>query len=70
MLGLGRVLVGADTHDRLRAGWKTPKTALVEAQKLFRSIILLLMGSDVLGCQTTASDVQFVDYGEPVAGVD
>uniref|UniRef100_A0A672VBH9 separase n=1 Tax=Strigops habroptila TaxID=2489341 RepID=A0A672VBH9_STRHB len=30
-------------------GWKTPKTALVEAQKLFRSIILLLMGSSVLG---------------------
>ncbi|NXQ95293.1 ESPL1 protein, partial [Sagittarius serpentarius] len=45
-------------------GWKTPKTALVEAQKLFRSIILLLMGSDVLGCQTTAGDVQFVDYGD------
>ncbi|XP_052666207.1 separin [Harpia harpyja] len=45
-------------------GWKSPKTALVEAQKLFRSIILLLMGSDVLGCQKTAADVQFVDYGD------
>ncbi|GAB0201442.1 separin [Grus japonensis] len=45
-------------------GWKTPETALAEAQKLFRSIILLLMGSDMLGCQTTASDVQFVDYGD------
>ncbi|XP_072703553.1 separin isoform X1 [Ciconia boyciana] len=45
-------------------GWKTPETALAEAHKLFRSIILLLMGSDVLGCQTTASDVQFVDYGD------
>ncbi|NWR67936.1 ESPL1 protein, partial [Bucorvus abyssinicus] len=45
-------------------GWKTPKTALVEAQKLFRSIILLLMGGDVLGCQSTASDVQFVDHGD------
>ncbi|NWS41443.1 ESPL1 protein, partial [Probosciger aterrimus] len=45
-------------------GWKTPKTALVEAQKLFRSIILLLMGSSVLGCQSTASDGQFVDYGD------
>ncbi|NXX57412.1 ESPL1 protein, partial [Scopus umbretta] len=44
-------------------GWKTPETALAEAHKLFRSIILLLMGSDVLGCQT-ASDVQFVDYGD------
>ncbi|KAM9514371.1 separin [Guaruba guarouba] len=45
-------------------GWKTPETALVEAQKLFRSIILLLMGSSVLGCQSTASDGQFVDYGD------
>ncbi|NXN65624.1 ESPL1 protein, partial [Himantopus himantopus] len=45
-------------------GWKTPETALAEAHKLFRSIILLLMGSDVLGCQTTASDAQFVDYGD------
>ncbi|NXK15500.1 ESPL1 protein, partial [Herpetotheres cachinnans] len=45
-------------------GWKTPETALAEAQKLFRSIILLLLGSDVLGCQTTVSDVQFVDYGD------
>ncbi|NXC22533.1 ESPL1 protein, partial [Corythaeola cristata] len=44
-------------------GWKTPETALAEAHKLFRSIILLLMGSDVLGCQT-ASEVQFVDYGD------
>ncbi|NXK00795.1 ESPL1 protein, partial [Corythaixoides concolor] len=44
-------------------GWKTPETALAEAHKLFRSIILLLMGSDVLGCQTT-SEVQFVDYGD------
>ncbi|NXN98510.1 ESPL1 protein, partial [Rhinopomastus cyanomelas] len=44
-------------------GWKTPKTALVEAQKLFRSIILLLMGGDVLGWQTTASGGQFLDYG-------
>ncbi|NXS41301.1 ESPL1 protein, partial [Balaeniceps rex] len=45
-------------------GWKTPETALAEAHKLFRSIILLLMGSDVLGCQTPTSDVQFVDYGD------
>ncbi|XP_009878391.1 PREDICTED: separin, partial [Charadrius vociferus] len=45
-------------------GWKTPETALAEAHKLFRSIILLLMGSDVLGCQTTTSDTQFVDYGD------
>ncbi|KAM9368190.1 LOW QUALITY PROTEIN: separin [Phaethornis superciliosus] len=47
----------------LAQGWKTPETALNEAQKLFRSIILLLMGSNVLGCQTVVSDVQFVDCG-------
>ncbi|NXI97608.1 ESPL1 protein, partial [Psophia crepitans] len=46
------------------AGWKTPETALAEAHKLFRSIILLVMGSDVLGCQTMASDIRFVDYGD------
>ncbi|NXE16903.1 ESPL1 protein, partial [Lophotis ruficrista] len=44
-------------------GWKTPEAALTDAHKLFRSIILLLMGSEVLGCQTP-SDVQFVDYGD------
>ncbi|NWX10974.1 ESPL1 protein, partial [Caloenas nicobarica] len=45
-------------------GWKTPETALVEAQKLFRSIIHLLMGSEVLGCPAPAADVQFVDCGD------
>ncbi|NWW92328.1 ESPL1 protein, partial [Rhynochetos jubatus] len=44
-------------------GWRTPETALAEAHKLFRSIILLLMGSDVLGCQT-ASNVQFLDNAD------
>lgn len=62
-------MIGVDTHDRPCTGWKTPETALAEAHKLFRSIILLLMESDVLGCQT-ASGVQFVDYGESVARVD
>ncbi|NXE58007.1 ESPL1 protein, partial [Casuarius casuarius] len=45
-------------------GWRTPETALTEAHKFFRSIILLLMGSNMLGSHKTASDVQFVDYGE------
>ncbi|XP_062453073.1 separin [Rhea pennata] len=45
-------------------GWRTPETALTEAHKFFRSIILLLMGSNVLGSHKTMSDVQFVDYGE------
>ncbi|XP_067170221.1 separin [Apteryx mantelli] len=45
-------------------GWRTPETALTEAHKFFRSIILLLMGSNMLGSHKTTSDVQFVDYGE------
>ncbi|XP_051497345.1 separin [Apus apus] len=45
-------------------GWQMPEMALSEAQKLFRSIILLLMGSDVLGCRAGVSDVQFVDCGD------
>ncbi|XP_009875206.1 PREDICTED: separin, partial [Apaloderma vittatum] len=45
-------------------GWKTPKTALMEAQKLFRGIIILLLGNELLGSQATASDVQFVAYGD------
>ncbi|XP_009459398.1 PREDICTED: separin [Nipponia nippon] len=45
-------------------GWKTPETALAEAHKLFRSIVLLVTGSNLLCCQTTASDFQFVDYGD------
>ncbi|NXG48364.1 ESPL1 protein, partial [Psilopogon haemacephalus] len=48
----------------LQQGWKTPKAALAEAQKLFRSILLLLMGGDLLGCQKAASDAQFVDCGD------
>ncbi|NXX76999.1 ESPL1 protein, partial [Urocolius indicus] len=47
-------------------GWKTPKTALIEAHKLFRSIILLLLGSDVLGSDTAAGNTQFLDYGDNV----
>nr|XP_021138355.1 separin [Columba livia] len=47
-------------------GWKTPGTALVEAQKLFRSLIYLLMGSEVLGAPTPAPDGQPVDCGDNV----
>ncbi|KAK2514457.1 Espl1 [Columba livia] len=47
-------------------GWKTPGTALVEAQKLFRSLIYLLMGSEVLGTPTPAPDGQPVDCGDNV----
>ncbi|NXJ86932.1 ESPL1 protein, partial [Trogon melanurus] len=45
-------------------GWKTPKTALLEAQKLFRGIVILLLGNELLGSQAAASDVQFVPYGD------
>ncbi|NXK57046.1 ESPL1 protein, partial [Chauna torquata] len=45
-------------------GWKTPETALTEAHKFFRSILLLLTGSHVLGSQKTAADVPVVDCGD------
>ncbi|NXA56987.1 ESPL1 protein, partial [Nothocercus julius] len=51
-------------HQLSALGWRTPETALTEAHKLFRSIVLLVMGSNVLGSQKTAADVQFVDYGD------
>uniref|UniRef100_A0A803XV34 separase n=1 Tax=Meleagris gallopavo TaxID=9103 RepID=A0A803XV34_MELGA len=47
-------------------GWKTPETALSEAHKLLRSIILLLMGSNVLGSHKSTADIQFMDYGDNV----
>ncbi|KAM4881245.1 separin [Thomomys bottae] len=45
-------------------GWQTPETALIDSHKLLRSIILLLMGSDVLSVQKTAVEAPFLDYGE------
>ncbi|XP_035169202.1 separin, partial [Oxyura jamaicensis] len=47
-------------------GWKTPEMALADAYKLLRSIILLLVGSDVLGAQKLAAEVQFMDCGDNV----
>ncbi|XP_069897998.1 separin [Dipodomys merriami] len=47
-------------------GWQTPETALVDSHKLLRSIILLLMGSDVLSTQKTSVEAPFLDYGENV----
>ncbi|XP_031458631.1 separin isoform X2 [Phasianus colchicus] len=47
-------------------GWKTPETALSEAHKLLRSIILLLMGSNVLGSHKSTADIQFLDCGDNV----
>ena len=45
-------------------GWQTPEIALIDAHKLLRSIILLLMGSDVLSVQKTAVETPFLDYGK------
>lgn len=45
-------------------GWQTPETALIDAHKLLRSIIILLMGGDVLSVQKAAVESPFLDYGE------
>lgn len=45
-------------------GWQTPEIALIDSHKLLRSIILLLMGSDVLSIQKAAVETPFLDYGE------
>uniref|UniRef100_A0A8C3I3N4 separase n=1 Tax=Chrysemys picta bellii TaxID=8478 RepID=A0A8C3I3N4_CHRPI len=45
-------------------GWKTPETALADAHKLFRSILLLLMGGDLLSSPKTVTETQFVDHGD------
>ncbi|XP_007947715.1 separin [Orycteropus afer afer] len=45
-------------------GWQTPEVALIDSHKLLRSIILLLMGSDVLSVQKAVVETPFLDYGE------
>ncbi|XP_055474199.1 separin isoform X2 [Psammomys obesus] len=45
-------------------GWQTPETALLDAHKLLRSIVILLMGSDVLSTQKAAVESTFLDFGE------
>ncbi|XP_037370735.1 separin isoform X2 [Talpa occidentalis] len=45
-------------------GWQTPEIALIDSHKLLRSILLLLMGSDVLSVQKVAVETPFLDYGE------
>ncbi|EHB09078.1 Separin [Heterocephalus glaber] len=45
-------------------GWQTPETALIDSHKLLRSIILLLMGSDVFSLQKAAVETAFRDCGE------
>ncbi|XP_069826304.1 separin [Dendropsophus ebraccatus] len=48
----------------LSHGWHNPETALTEAHKLLRSIVLLLLGNDVLSTPKATSDTRFVDNGE------
>ncbi|XP_036771128.2 separin isoform X3 [Manis pentadactyla] len=45
-------------------GWQTPEIALIDSHKLLRSILLLLMGSDMLSVQKAAVETPFLDYGE------
>ncbi|KAJ1159936.1 hypothetical protein NDU88_000440 [Pleurodeles waltl] len=44
-------------------GWRTPETALTDAHKLLRSIILLLLGNAVFTPKVNA-EYQFVDHGD------
>ncbi|XP_018411707.1 PREDICTED: separin [Nanorana parkeri] len=54
-----------DLYKKLCAqGWHNPETALTEAHKLLRSIVLLLVGNDVLSAPKSTTEMRFVDYGE------
>uniref|UniRef100_A0A8D0HRW4 separase n=1 Tax=Sphenodon punctatus TaxID=8508 RepID=A0A8D0HRW4_SPHPU len=47
------------------AGWRTPETALTDAHKIFRSIMTLVMGGDVLLSKGAAENpAPFADYGD------
>ncbi|OCT95906.1 hypothetical protein XELAEV_18013595mg [Xenopus laevis] len=55
----------SDLYKQLWAhGCHSPETALTEAHKLLRSIVLLLLGNDVLSSPKGSSEVRFVDNGE------
>ncbi|OCT92992.1 separin [Xenopus laevis] len=57
--------VTSDLYKQLWAhGCHNPETALTEAHKLLRSIVLLLLGNDVLSSPKGSSEVRFVDNGE------
>lgn len=57
-------LLVTPTFPHACTGWQTPEIALIDAHKLLRSIVLLLMGSDVLSAQKTAVETPFLDYGK------
>ncbi|XP_049481535.1 separin [Panthera uncia] len=64
-LSLSSDSLSASLREQLCAqGWQTPEIALVDSHKLLRSIILLLLGSDVLSIQKAAVETPFLDYGE------
>ncbi|XP_052016533.1 separin [Apodemus sylvaticus] len=64
-LSLSSNLLSSALREQLwDQGWQTPETALIDAHKLLRSIIILLMGGDVLSAQKAAAESPFLDYGE------
>ncbi|XP_068068836.1 separin [Anomalospiza imberbis] len=49
-LELPPALLEAPLREQIRRhGWSSPKVALLEAQKLLRSVLVFLLGSDILG---------------------
>ncbi|XP_004406285.1 PREDICTED: separin [Odobenus rosmarus divergens] len=64
-LSLSSDSLSASLREQLYAqGWQTPEIALIDSHKLLRSIILLLLGSDVLSIQKAAVETPFLDSGE------
>ncbi|KAI5760715.1 ESPL1 [Gulo gulo luscus] len=64
-LSLSSGSLSASLREQLcTQGWQTPEIALIDSHKLLRSIILLLMGSDVLSIQKAAVETPFLDSGE------
>ncbi|KAJ7424836.1 separin [Pitangus sulphuratus] len=67
-LGMAPAHLGPELRHRLhQKGWKTPKVALMEVQKLLRSVIIFLLGFDILGgSRNNEAGEQFQDYGANV----
>ncbi|XP_027763112.1 separin [Empidonax traillii] len=67
-LGMAPAHLGPELRHRLhQKGWKTPKVALMEVQKLLRSVIIFLLGFDILGgSRNNEGGEQFQDYGANV----
>ncbi|XP_032569431.1 separin [Chiroxiphia lanceolata] len=67
-LGMAPAHLDPELRHRLhRKGWKTPKVALMEVQKLLRSVIIFLLGFDILGgSRSNEGAEQFQDYGANV----